>query len=91
VPAWLHRDAIEQDVHRLSHSPLGVVDKCMSNVKAAHSARQLGTVARRHTIRLSRDFAHGGRQERGITTPAFESPSLGADNQDSRKIGSRQR
>jgi hypothetical protein len=94
-PYDLHKtrpnDAIEQDVHRLSHSPLGVADTCMSKVKAAYSARQLGAVARRHTIRLSRDFAHGGRQERGLTAPAFESASLGADSQDLRKIGSRQR
>jgi hypothetical protein len=63
----------------------------MSKVKAPNSMRQLGTVARRRAVRLSRDFAHGCREERRIAASAFKSPSIGADSEDLRKITSRQR
>jgi len=63
----------------------------MSKVNAPNSTRQLGTVVRRSAVRLSRDFAHGRREERTIAAPAFVSPSFGADSEDLRKITSRQR
>jgi hypothetical protein len=63
----------------------------MSKVKAPNATGQLGAVARRRTVRLSRRFAHGSREERCVAAPAFESPSFGTDSEDLRKVSSRQR
>jgi hypothetical protein len=57
---------------------------------APNSTRQLGAVARRNTIRFSRDYAHCGREDCRVAAPAFKSPLFGADGKDLRNISSRQ-
>jgi hypothetical protein len=62
----------------------------MSKMKASNSARQLDAITCRSTVRLSRDFAHRGREDSRIAAPAFKFPSFGADSKDLRNIRSRQ-
>ena len=92
VPAWLHpfvehpydlhearpNDAVEYNADRLSHSRLTAAGTRMPEMKASNSARQLAAVLRRSAVRLSRDFAHSGREERRIPALAFEPATFGS-------------